>query len=149
MAARFPAAQPTERTGAQQRDLHPSVVPSLPNSTSRGGRETGANGQVKGGGKAGGTGTVRGGGRGGGEGGRRREGGRKEEEEEAPPEDESSTIVPSDRRGLSSLVAKYLGKPLDKSQQLSDWERRPLRVDQIRYAGTQIALPVRFNGAVS
>lgn len=39
------------------------------------------------------------------------------------------------RRGLSHLVARYLGKPLDKSQQFSDWERRPLRVDQVKYAG--------------
>ena len=39
------------------------------------------------------------------------------------------------RRGLSALVMKYLGKPLDKSQQLSDWEKRPLRVEQVKYAG--------------
>ena len=39
------------------------------------------------------------------------------------------------RRGLSALVMRYLGKPLDKSQQLSDWEKRPLRVEQVKYAG--------------
>lgn len=38
--------------------------------------------------------------------------------------------------GLSLLVEKCLGKPLDKSQQLSDWERRPLKEKQVRYAGT-------------
>lgn len=37
--------------------------------------------------------------------------------------------------GLSLLVEKCLGKPLDKSQQLSDWERRPLKEKQVRYAG--------------
>ena len=37
--------------------------------------------------------------------------------------------------GLSLLVERCLGKPLDKSQQLSDWERRPLRDEQMKYAG--------------
>jgi hypothetical protein len=37
--------------------------------------------------------------------------------------------------GLSALAERYLGKPLDKSQQLSDWERRPLHEEQMIYAG--------------
>ena len=38
-------------------------------------------------------------------------------------------------KGLSLLVQRCLGQPLDKTQQLSDWERRPLRREQALYAG--------------
>nr|KAF6269041.1 exonuclease 3'-5' domain containing 3 [Myotis myotis] len=37
-------------------------------------------------------------------------------------------------RGLSLLVQQVLGKPLDKSQQLSNWNRRPLAEGQLLYA---------------
>ena len=38
------------------------------------------------------------------------------------------------RGGLNALVHKYMGKPLDKSQQISNWERRPLKPEQVKYA---------------
>ncbi|XP_047625027.1 exonuclease mut-7 homolog isoform X5 [Phacochoerus africanus] len=37
-------------------------------------------------------------------------------------------------RGLSLLVQQVLGKPLDKTQQLSNWDRRPLGEKQLVYA---------------
>ena len=38
-------------------------------------------------------------------------------------------------KGLGLLVQECFGKPLNKTQQLSDWERRPLKPEQIYYAG--------------
>jgi len=35
--------------------------------------------------------------------------------------------------GLSALTEELLGKPLDKSSQVSDWARRPLTEAQLRW----------------
>ncbi|XP_013417468.1 exonuclease mut-7 homolog isoform X1 [Lingula anatina] len=55
----------------------------------------------------------------------------------APCSEKSYTVIKTfktEERGLSDLVRQCLGKPLNKSQQMSDWERRPLRPAQITYA---------------
>ncbi|XP_043841778.1 exonuclease mut-7 homolog [Dromiciops gliroides] len=52
---------------------------------------------------------------------------------------EPSSITRSPRhaeKGLSLLVHNLLGKPLDKTEQLSNWEKRPLREEQILYAAS-------------
>lgn len=43
--------------------------------------------------------------------------------------------TPSKDRGLSELVRLCFGKALDKSEQCSNWEKRPLRAPQVQYAG--------------
>ncbi|KAG1680371.1 hypothetical protein FOA52_015462 [Chlamydomonas sp. UWO 241] len=52
-------------------------------------------------------------------------------------------VRPSARTaGLSTLSAALLGKPLDKSMQVSDWEQRPLSQRQLDYAGLDAAVLV-------
>ncbi|CAL8143621.1 unnamed protein product [Orchesella dallaii] len=47
---------------------------------------------------------------------------------------EKSAEVPGDESGLSELVYRCLGKSLSKAEQMSDWEKRPLRESQLLYA---------------
>ena len=43
-------------------------------------------------------------------------------------------------KGLSTVAMELLGKKLDKSNQRSDWQRRPLSDSQIVYAATDAAV---------
>ncbi|KAG7264391.1 hypothetical protein CRUP_024996 [Coryphaenoides rupestris] len=46
------------------------------------------------------------------------------------------TAKRSSEKGLSQLVQRVLGRPLDKKEQLSYWQRRPLHPNQLRYAAS-------------
>jgi len=48
---------------------------------------------------------------------------------------EKMPVVKTEEKGLSDLVRLCLGRPLDKAQQMSNWENRPLRPQQLLYAG--------------
>ena len=67
-------------------------------------------------------------------------------EDESNNHDKKTTdnvlVVKSEERGLSDLVRLCLGKPLDKQQQMSDWEKRPLRPKQMKYAGKASSLSI-------
>ena len=56
-------------------------------------------------------------------------------------EGEGEQVLAVSPKGLSLLVQRCLGRPLDKTQQLSDWERRPLRREQVLYAGEDEQAP--------
>jgi ribonuclease D len=45
--------------------------------------------------------------------------------------------TPSKDKGLSEFVRLCFGKALNKSEQCSNWERRPLRDAQTLYAGNE------------
>ncbi|XP_072908201.1 exonuclease mut-7 homolog isoform X2 [Hemitrygon akajei] len=54
----------------------------------------------------------------------------------APVKNRLDSDCGQQQKGLSLLVQYVLGKPLDKTQQLSNWEKRPLSRQQIIYAAT-------------
>uniref|UniRef100_A0A914X0Q9 3'-5' exonuclease domain-containing protein n=1 Tax=Plectus sambesii TaxID=2011161 RepID=A0A914X0Q9_9BILA len=49
-------------------------------------------------------------------------------------ESPQKVVKPKEARGLAALCVQFLGRPLDKTEQCSVWDRRPLRPSQLRYA---------------
>jgi ribonuclease D len=50
--------------------------------------------------------------------------------------------------GLSALVLDTLGRPLDKRQQMSDWELRPLTPQQLHYAACDASVLVHVRSVL-
>ena len=45
-----------------------------------------------------------------------------------------SVLYPAERVGLANMCHRVLGKPICKKYTLTDWERRPLLLNQLHYA---------------
>uniref|UniRef100_A0A158PA85 3'-5' exonuclease domain-containing protein n=1 Tax=Angiostrongylus cantonensis TaxID=6313 RepID=A0A158PA85_ANGCA len=56
------------------------------------------------------------------------------EQDTAEEQGQESVVQRSANRGLSYICERVLGRPLDKTEQCSVWDRRPLRSSQLRYA---------------
>ena len=51
-------------------------------------------------------------------------------------------------KGLAGLVDIYLGKPLDKRDQISNWEKRPLSQNQVLYAANDAFILLKLYDAL-
>lgn len=44
-------------------------------------------------------------------------------------------------RGLAGVVSAFLGVTMNKKQQISNWDQRPLTLEQANYAGKSFCIP--------
>ena len=56
-----------------------------------------------------------------------------------PEKNIAKTELAIKEKGLSELVRMCFGKPLNKSEQISNWEKRPFRKTQLTYVGMQFS----------
>lgn len=69
--------------------------------------------------------------------------------EDGSPIDAAKARAKGRQPGLSTACELVLGKPLDKSAQMSDWERRPLTQQQMRYAASDAHVLLRLDAAIT
>lgn len=59
--------------------------------------------------------------------------------------DQFSELFPKEKVGLASICEKILGKPICKEYTLTNWQRRPLNMNQLHYAAMDAFIVLKIN----